>query len=82
MKEVIYVGNDPNLVKYLTRLKTYKVMTSNDKSSYRRRVDPYKIDSVSRYITVRNDKGQSRRYYASYFSTVQEWRDKQIDKLI
>ena len=73
MKEVIYVGNDPNLVKYLTRLKTYKVMTSND---------PYKIDSVSRYITVRNDKGQSRRYYASYFSTVQEWRDKQIDKLI
>lgn len=73
MKEVIYVGNDPNLVKYLTRLKTYKVMTSND---------TYKIDSVSRYITVRNDKGQSRRYYASYFSTVQEWRDKQIDKLI
>jgi hypothetical protein len=75
MKEVIYVGNDPNLVKYLTRLKTYKVMGSKEN-------DPYKIDSVSRYITVRNDRGQSRRYYASYFSTVQEWRDKQIDKLI
>jgi hypothetical protein len=78
MKEVIYVGNDPNLVKYLTRLKTYKVMEWNRCTSN----DPYKIDSVSRYITVRNDKGQSRRYYASYFSTVQEWRDKQIDKLI
>jgi hypothetical protein len=66
MKEVIYVGTDPNLVKYLTRLKTYKVLEQSN----------------TKYIAVRNDRGQNRRYYASYFSTVQEWRDKQIDKLL
>jgi len=66
MKEVIYVGTDPNLVKYLTRLKTYKV-----------------IDGLNtKYFTIRNDRGQNRRYYASYFNTLQEWRDGQLNKLM
>ena len=64
--EVIYIGTNERLVRYLTKLKSYKLL---DGSNFK-------------YYRVKNNTGQIRRYNASYFSTLQEFRDKQINQII
>lgn len=72
-EKVVFISDDEYYLGTLTKGKTYDAYYDETEPVY---------SSTGFYYTITNDVGIKSEYYYGYFTTLDKWRETQIDNIL